>query len=276
MKDWYAVFSLALVIIIGAATGLSGTVAFLLAFFAAWYLLTAREIGFARAQAALDIRIEPPVLRRSNWLWLERLFDDSGKLLKAAAIALIVMACALMFGVAITFGTAVLIAAYFIYTIHRDRNGPPPRAVRIHDAGADVAARAARNASLPPTPKGPTSTLAQPVPAPAIVTTASAAPQTTIARPALDRLRAVRKPAPPRNQRPIARGAAGKAARKRPLRKQARRLARTLPPMPRPRIDYPVQLKSRKPPRPRPPVRQRRRVRRPMTLVPRSGSAPKP
>lgn len=138
MKDWYAVFALALVIIIGSAAGLVGTLAFLLAFFVTWYLLSARELGFAQARASFGVRFDPPIWTRSNWLWLERLFDDSDKLLKAAAVAMIVMASTLMVGAPITLLVAVLIAAYLAFSIHRDGPTPPRRVVRIHDAGADV------------------------------------------------------------------------------------------------------------------------------------------
>jgi len=265
MKDWYAVFAVALVIVIGSAAGLSGTVAFLVAFMTAWYLLTAREIGFVRARGLLGIRLEPPVWQRSNWLWLEKVFNDSDRLLKSAAIALLVTSGALMFGAPLALGVAVLVAAYYVFEIWRGRTGPPPRAVRIRDAGADIAAHAAPAA--PTTPPAVTKTTSGAAAAPAAVV---AGP---IARPAANPLRVLRKAAALRNQRPLARGSARKGARKRSQRKYAAQPARPRPPLPGLKRLSPIILKSRKPPRPRPPLRQRRRVRKPMTLVSRTGSA---
>lgn len=248
MKDWYAVFALALVIIIGCAAGLVGTLAFLLAFFVTWYLLSARELGFAQARAAFGVRFDPPIWTRSNWLWLERLFDDSDKLLKAAAVAMIVMASTLMIGAPITLLVAVLIAAYLAFSIHRDGPTPPRRVVRIHDAGADVSAHANRSTLIPP----PTNTTqSSAVLAPAVTPAQQVAepaplllgPFTRIVAP---RPREVTKPRPSQNRRPISRGAR-KAASKRQQRKAARNPARPLPPLPSRKPGYAIALKPRRP-----------------------------
>jgi hypothetical protein len=135
MKDWFAVCAVALVIVVGSAAGLGGLVGFLLAFGIAWYLLLAREIGFAPARDKLGIKLLPPISRRSNWIWLEMLFEDADKLLKAAATALVIVALALMFRADIIFGAAALVAAFFVSEILRGNTTPPePRRVRIPDA----------------------------------------------------------------------------------------------------------------------------------------------
>ncbi|WP_235677210.1 hypothetical protein [Rhodopseudomonas palustris] len=270
MKDWYAVFALALVIIIGSAAGLAGTIAFLLAFFVTWYLLSAREIGFARARTAFAFRIDPPIWTRGNWAWLERLFDDSDKLLKAAAAAMIVMASTLMIGVPITLFVAVLIAAYLAFSIHRDGPTPPRRVVRIHDAGADVSASANRSTPIPP-PNNTTQSSA--VPAPAVTRAQPAAePAPLLLRPftriVAPRPREVTKPRPSQNRRPVSRGAR-KAASKRQQRKSARNPAH---PLPSRKPGFAIALKPRRPLRQPPQLRQRRRLRKPMTLV-RAGAA---
>jgi hypothetical protein len=270
MKDWYAVFALALVIIIGSATGLAGTIAFLLAFFVTWYLLSARELGFAQARAAFGVRFDPPIWTRSNWLWLERLFDDRDKLLKAAAAAMLVMASTLMVGTSITLLVAALIAAYLAFSIHRDGPTPPRRVVRIHDAGADVSARANRSASVPPPNKTPTnSAVLAPVetPAPPAVQAAPLLlrPVTRIVPP---KPREIAKPRPSQNLRPLARGAVRKATGKRAPHKPGRRIpVRPPAPLPSRKPGYAIALKPRRPLRQPPPLRQRRRVRKPMTLV---------
>ncbi|NEW86029.1 hypothetical protein DU475_01960 [Rhodopseudomonas sp. WA056] len=275
MKDWYAVFALALVIIIGSAAGLAGTIAFLLAFFVTWYLLSAREVGFARAGAAFAFRIDPPLWTRSNWRWLERLFDDSDKLLKAAATAMIVMAGTLMIGAPTTLLVAVLIAAYYAFSIHRDRTDPPPRAVRIHDAGADVAAHAASSTPAPPPNKTPqSSAVLAPTLAPVPPATEAAPlllrPVTRIVPP---KPREIAKPRRSQNQRPLARGAARKVAGKRAPRKPGRIPARPLAQLPSRKPGYAIALKPRRPLRQPPPLRQRRRVRKPMPLVIRASAA---
>ena len=277
MKDWYAVFALALVIIIGCAAGLVGTLAFLLAFFVTWYLLSARELGFAQARAAFGVRFDPPIWTRSNWLWLERLFDDSDKLLKAAAVAMIVMASTLMVGAPITLLVAVLIAAYLAFSIHRDGPIPPRRVVRIHDAGADVSAHANRSTLIPP----PTNTTqSSAVLAPAVTPAQQVAepaplllgPFTRIVAP---RPREVTQPRPSQNRRPVARGAR-KAASKRQQRKTTHNRARPLPPLPSRKPGYAIALKPRRPLRQPPQIRQRRRVRKPMTLVRASAAGSSP
>ncbi|MFT3938404.1 hypothetical protein [Rhodopseudomonas sp.] len=267
MKDWYAVFALALVIIIGSAAGLVGTLAFLLAFFVTWHLLSARELGFTQARAAFGVRFDPPIWTRSNWLWLERLFDDSDKLLKAAAVAMIVMASTLMVGAPITLLVAVLIAAYLAFSIHRDGPTPPRRVVRIYDAGADVSAHANRNTLIPP----PNNTQSSAVLAPGVTPVQPAAESAplllrTSTRIVAPRPRKVNKPRPSQNRRPVARGAR-KAASKRQQRKTTRNRARPLPPLPSRKPGYAIALKPRRPLRQPPQIRQRRRVRKPMTLV---------
>lgn len=276
MKDWYAVFALALVIIIGSAAGLVGTLAFLLAFFVTWYLLSAREVGFAQARAAFGVRFDPPIWTRSNWQWLERLFDDSDKLLKAAAVAMIVMASTLMVGAPITLLVAVLIAAYLAFSIHRDGPTPPRRVVRIHDAGAAVSAHANRNTPLPPPNNTQSSAVLPPVVTP-VQSVAEPAPLLLRTSPRIvaPRPREVTKPRPSQNRRPVARGAR-KAASKRQQRKTTHNRARPLPPLPSRKPGYAIALKPRRPLRQPPQIRQRRRVRKPMTLVRASAAGASP
>jgi len=265
MKDWYAVFALALVIVVGSAAGLFGTVAFLLAFVASWYLLAAREVGFAQARTALAFRIEPPLWTRSNWRWLEQTFNDSAKLLKAAASALIVTACALMFGAPSGFAVALLIAAAILFAVPRDSAEPPLRAVRIRDAGAD-ALKANLASPLVATAPPPASE------AVAVVVVPTAEARSSIARPALGRLLVIRTPTALRKMRPVSRRGTSKPPAKRRPRKAVARPSRVKP-LPALKRIAPLTLKSRKPPRPRPPLRNRRRLRKPMTLVACNGAA---
>ncbi|MBI5129981.1 MAG: hypothetical protein HZA66_11115 [Rhodopseudomonas palustris] len=284
MKDWYAVCAIGVVIIVGSAAGLGGTVAFLLAFGITWYLLTASEIGFAKARDILGIKLLPPIWQRSNWLWLDVMLDDGDKLLRAATIALGVVGIALMFRPDFIYGAAALIAAFYVSEILRGMTGPLSRAVRIPDAGArsvDVAPRAIAAASplaiappalaLPiasdpePTLDSPISMVLSPIVAPPIV--AAPARRVIVGQP-----RELRKPAVTK-QRPIGRPAAKRSnGAKRPLRDKSKRPERTQPPLPSRKPDYPIALRPRKPQR-RPPLLRRRTMRKAATQIGRG--APK-
>jgi len=286
VKDWYAVCAIGVVIIVGSAAGLGGTVAFLLAFGITWYLLTASEIGFAKARDILGIKLLPPIWRRSNWLWLNVMLDDGDKLLRAATIALGVVGIALMFRPDFIYGAAALIAAFYVSEILRGMTGPLSRAVRIPDAGArsvDAAPRAIAAASplaidqpalaLPlasdpePAFQSPIGMVPSPIVAPPIV--AASARRVIVGQP-----RELRKPTVTK-QRPVGRPPAAKRSNgaKRPLRDKSKRQERTQPLLPSRKPDYPIALRPRKPQR-RAPQLRRRTMRKAATQVGRG--VPKP
>jgi|GEM_PF-5210360 len=281
MKDWFAVCAVGLVIIVGTAAGLGGTLAFLLAFGVTWYLLTARDIGFAKARDTLGIKLLPPIWRRSNWRWLGILFDDGEKLFKAATIALVVISAALMFEPDIVYGAAMLIAAFYVSEILRGKTRPPRRLVRILDAGAKVAE--IENTPVAVSPQAP---IIQPVltmpveaaPEPARPTSGGAAVVPEVARPIsrviVGRLRAARKPLPPRQRRVDQRppGAKRTNPAKRSLRNKAKRPERSASSLPSRKPDYPIAIRTSKPLRRLPGVR-RRTMRKPVTQLPRRSAA---
>jgi hypothetical protein len=287
MKDWFAACAVGLVIIVGSAAGLGGTLAFLLAFGLTWYLLTARDIGFAPARDALGIKLLPPVWRRSNWLWLDVLLDDGDKLLKAVTIALVVIGAAQMFRQDIVYGAAVLIAAFYVSEILRGKIAPRPRPVRIPDAGAKVAVIETAMIEITPNtaPLAATAQIALAVPhgsdpvratavgtalspifAPPIV--ASPVSRVIVARP-----RELRKPVVLK-QRPVNRQSARKRANSaKRSRDKPKRTERSQPPLPGRKPDYPMAIRPRKPPR-RQPMLRRRAAHKPAAQARRG--APKP
>lgn len=280
MKDWYALLSVALVVVVGTSAGLSGTAAFLLAFLITWYLLTARQIGFAAARDRLGFRFEPPVWKPSNWQWIDVLFEDDDTFITAVTTALIVVAASLMFWRDGSYIVAVLMAAFFVSEIIREQTDPP-RAVRIPDARLTpaplriAAASAAGGGTSAATTMAPCAVAIDQPPAQAEESPISAVDLAT------QTASSAAIPAPPlripprksarRNHRPAARGRARKPTAKRRSNKAQRPARAPLMPPPSRKAASPIAFKPGKRPPPRPVLRQRQRLRRPMTLVANKG-----
>lgn len=246
MKDWIAVFAVALIVIVGSAAGLSGTVGFLLTFLTAWYLLTARRHGFAKAREILGIRFEPPLWTHDNWRKLTALFDDADKLIKAAAVALVTLGAALMLNRSLAFALAAIFAVLYAHDIWR--GGPPLRFARVPNAGASA--------------ERPVAT-AQPTPAPS----SSPAPARPAPRRPEKRAKLRRPPARPLQRRTGA--AATVIGSKRRHHKPAKPSAWMIQTLPSRKPDMPmIALKPRKLVRPR--MGQRRPLLRkpPLRLKP--------
>jgi hypothetical protein len=239
MKDWIAVFAVALVIIVGSAAGLSGALAFLLTFLIAWYLLTARQFGFARAREALGIKFELPLWTADNWRKLTALFDDDDKLIKAAAVALVTLSAALILGRSFAYAIAAIFAVLYASDIWR--GGPPLRFARVPDASA--------------------STAEPPAAPPRSGSSSGSGPSLRAVYRPLKRQK-LRRPQPRlTSRRPGA--AAVPSNSKRRNRKPAKPSAWMLQPLPSRKPDTPmITLKPRKLVRPRPP-QQRRLLRKP-------------
>ena len=256
MKDWIAVFAVALVMIVGSAAGLSGTIAFLLTFLIAWYLLTARERGFAGARQALGIRLEPPLWTTDNWRKLPALFDDEAKLIKAGAVALVTLSAALILSRSFAYSIAAIFALLYASDIWR--GGPPPRYARVPDAGANTNEQpAAPTRAEPDAGSGPGSGSAPSSTAGG----GTSAGQRAAYRP-LKRQKLRRPPLRPRRF-----GAAARDTSKRRSRKPAKPSAWMLEPLPSRKPDTPmIALKPRKLVRPRLGQRQRL-LRKPPTRL---------
>ncbi|RJF66777.1 hypothetical protein [Rhodopseudomonas palustris] len=285
MRDWFATLAVGLVIVVGCAAGLGGLLAFLLAFGIAWYLLAARNLGFAQARDMLGIRLLPPIWRRGNWLWIETLLEDGERLIKAATLALTITALALMFWPDIVYGAALLIALFYVSEILRGNLGPKPRLVRIPDAhraaepappligaAAPISASFSRAVLAPAAEPAPT--LAPPVAAAGRPSAAD-----PLARLIIHRLRAPRKRRPLHQRRDEDRKPAAKrsAPAMRARLEKAKRTPRALPALPSRKPDYPVVLRQARPRLRRPPLRKRAmRKPAPRAVTQISRGRPKP
>ncbi|MCP9625938.1 hypothetical protein NML43_02425 [Rhodopseudomonas palustris] len=273
MRDWFAALAVGLVIVVGCAAGLAGTLAFLLTFGIAWYLFAARDLGFAQARDRLGIRLLPPIWRRDNWLWIDTLFDDGDRLLQAAAVALLVTAVALMFWPDLVYGAALLIAAFYVSEILRGNAGPRPRGVRVPDGSrhtsaiAQTAESAAATLSTPPRPALTAAIDLLPGPV-----TRFLPPSLLGEAPAAERLRRAEKRKPLRQRRKIPRKAAPQrsASAMRAQLGKAKPAPRAKPTLPSRKPDYPIASRPRQP---RSPLRQRT-MRKPAAQIGRG--APKP
>ncbi|MFC0241413.1 hypothetical protein [Rhodopseudomonas telluris] len=271
MKDWIATCAVGLVIIVGCAAGLGGTLAFLLAFGIAWYLFAARDLGFARARDTLGVKLLPPIWQRGNWLWVERLLDDGERLFKAASIALIVISLALMFWPDIVYGAALLIAAFYVSEILRGNPDPRPRLVHIPDAGLTTAT-ASSPAALPP---AACPTVRSVLPAPVTPARAPAPSSQRIGtiveilertRKLNVRSRAARKPVPLSQRRPSQRPVAAKhpSTAKPTPREKLKRPLRARFDLPSRKPDHPIATRPHKPRRPQTALRKPT-MRKPVT-----------
>lgn len=252
MKDWIAVFAVALVMIVGAAAGLSGTLAFLLTFVIAWYLLTAREHGFANARRALGINFEPPLWTAANWRQLTALFDDDRKLIKSTAVALVTLSAALILSRSFAYAIAAIFAVLYASDIWR--GGPPPRYARVPDAGATTSEQpASPTRAQPDAGSGPGSGSGSGSAPSSTAGGGTSAGKRAAYRP-LKRQKLRRPPLRPRRF-----GAAARDTSKRRGRKPAKPSAWMLQPLPSRKPDTPmIALKPRKLVRPR--LGQRRRL----------------
>lgn len=135
MRNWLAVFALALLVLVGFASGPFGTVSFLLTFLTARYLFAARELGFERAWTKLGIALSPPLWQRSNLQWVPSIFDDEERFWKACSVASGLTAMSLMLSPISVGVVAVVIATCYIIDIAR-LNAPAARAPESADRGA--------------------------------------------------------------------------------------------------------------------------------------------
>jgi hypothetical protein len=153
MKDWLAVFAIALVVVVGFASGPFGTVIFLLAWLTARYLLSAREVG--HEQAWLGIALSPPLWQRRNWEKLETIFNDGEKLWKASTVALGLTAAWLILPPIGTSIIAVAMTSWYLAEIARANNPLSQLPATVQLDGRDslvVARQQAGQSTIIPTP----------------------------------------------------------------------------------------------------------------------------
>jgi hypothetical protein len=120
MQYWIAALAVALLVVVGYAAGPLGAVITLLAFLIALFLLWARDLGFKGAWTKFGLhRFSPPLWKRENWDQFEGIFADRDKVLKAAAIALALIALSLMLPKNLVFLAFLAVAVWFVVEIYR-------------------------------------------------------------------------------------------------------------------------------------------------------------
>jgi hypothetical protein len=108
------------VVVIGTAAGPVGAVVALVAFAVALYLLWANKLGFNGAWTRFGLdRLTAPLWKSENWVIFNAIFADREKVLKAATIALGLIALSL-FVPASQVGIAIVaVAAWYTFETYR-------------------------------------------------------------------------------------------------------------------------------------------------------------
>jgi hypothetical protein len=120
MQYWIVAFTAALVVVIGYAAGPVGAVISLLAFSTALYLIWARKLGFNGAWTRFGVdRLTAPLWKSANWDQLGAIFNDRESVLKAATIALALIALSLILPVSQVALIAIAIGAWYAFDVYR-------------------------------------------------------------------------------------------------------------------------------------------------------------
>jgi hypothetical protein len=121
MQYWIVAFTAALVVVIGYAAGPVGAVISLLAFSISLYLLWARKLGFSAAWTRFGVdRLTAPLWKAENWDQFGTIFNDRESVLKAATIALALIALSLILPVGQVALIALAIAAWYAFEVYRN------------------------------------------------------------------------------------------------------------------------------------------------------------
>jgi hypothetical protein len=120
MQYWIVAFTAALVVVIGYAAGPVGAVISLLAFSISLYLLWARKLGFNGAWTRFGVdRLTAPLWKAANWDQFGTIFNDRESVLKAATIAVALIALSLILPVGQVGLIALAIAAWYAFEVYR-------------------------------------------------------------------------------------------------------------------------------------------------------------
>jgi len=122
MQYWIIAFTAALVVVIGYAAGPVGAVAALLVFSVALYLLWARRLGFNGAWTRFGLdRLTAPLWKGENWDRFGGIFNDRDSVVKAATVAVVLIALSLILPPSQVGLVAVAIAAWYAFEIYRSQ-----------------------------------------------------------------------------------------------------------------------------------------------------------
>ena len=120
MQKWFVALALAVLIVIGFAAGPMSVVVAFLSFWVTLYLVWAYELGFKDTWARYGLhRVKPPFWAEENKVWFLPIFDDRLKVLKAAAVALLIVAFSLMLPVSVVRIATLIVLAWYVSEIYR-------------------------------------------------------------------------------------------------------------------------------------------------------------
>jgi len=120
MQNWIISFAVAVLFISAVAAGPMAPIVTFLAFWITLFLLWAHELGFKAAWGRFGLqRLKPPLWNRENRNYFVPLLEDQAKLVKAAAVAVGLIALGLMLPPSIVRIGAALAAIWYVSEIYR-------------------------------------------------------------------------------------------------------------------------------------------------------------
>ncbi len=122
MQYWIIAFTAALVVVIGYAAGPVGAVISLFAFAGSLYLMWARRLGFVGAWSRFGLdRFTAPFWKGENWERFNGLFADGESVVKAATIAVALIALSLVLPASQVGLIALAVAAWYAFEVYRSQ-----------------------------------------------------------------------------------------------------------------------------------------------------------
>ncbi|WP_322515219.1 hypothetical protein SR870_19800 [Rhodopseudomonas palustris] len=120
MQNWFVALAVAVLIVIGFAAGPMSVVVAFLSFWVTLYLVWAYELGFKDTWARYGLnRVKPPFWAEENKVWFYPIFGDRVKVVKAAAVALLIVAFSLMLPVSVVRIATLVVLAWYVTEIYR-------------------------------------------------------------------------------------------------------------------------------------------------------------
>jgi hypothetical protein len=122
MTPWIVVFAVAVLAVIGIAAGPLAPVIAPVAFLVTLYLLWARELGFRDTWNRFGLhRLTPPLWHDSNRLVFQPFFGNRDKLVKAATVAVGVVALWLMLPPDLVRFAVLIAVIWYLTEIYRNQ-----------------------------------------------------------------------------------------------------------------------------------------------------------
>lgn len=120
MQYWIAAFAAALVVVIGYAAGPIGAIIAIAAFSVALFLLWAYRLGFNGAWTSFGLdRFTAPFWKSENWDRFNAIFADREKVVKAATVAVVLIAVSLILPTNQVIIAVAAVAAWYVFQVYR-------------------------------------------------------------------------------------------------------------------------------------------------------------